>query len=324
VNSPTVLSFHQVPIIAQRSGARWLVMLFGQLQESAPGDDQNGLIVSLIEADQPSSPPLRARLYASDRLSGYRSDSGFVVTNGSSWIEVSRAPLCVRGELRPHPGGNELELLHVAFMIALRELRIFELHAAVICHRGAGFVFVGPSGSGKSTTALAHLSAGCEYLGDDRVLFRERDGELELLRYPAHLRATPSTLSSFPEVERFAREHDYLGKRPVDVDHAFPNQCRSGFVGPTTLLFPEIGSSTTLIRLSQQEAFQRLLLQSGLLVLDDHIDPRSHLALLRKLVGQSRHLALSVGPEWLASPQSAARALLDVLSADVDAVSACG
>jgi hypothetical protein len=322
VNSPNRFSFHQVPIIAQRSGARWLSMLFGQLEANSGEAEGSALVVDLTDVDQPSSPPLGTRLFAGDRLSGYRSNSGLVVTNGSSWLEVSRAPLCIHGELCSRPGGNEVELLHVAFMIALRELRIFELHAAVICHRGAALVLVGPSGSGKSTTALAHLAAGCEYLGDDRVLLRERAGELVLLRYPAHLRATPATLSSFPEVERFASAHDYLGKRRVDVDLAFPKQCRSEFVGPTTLLFPEIGPSTALRPLSQQDAFQRLLLQSGSLVLDDHVDPRGHLALLRKLVGQSRHLALSVGPEWLARPPMAARALLEALSSGGDVVQA--
>jgi hypothetical protein len=309
------VSFHGVPIELERDGARWLSRLLGPL-EAGPSHRASELIVDPIEVEHPVLPELGARLFEGERLSAHRSRSGFLVTNGRSWLEVTRSPLRIRGELGASPSGNEIELLHVAFLIALRELRIFELHAAVICHRETALVLAGPSGAGKSTTTLAQLAAGCAYLGDDRVLFRERDGDIELLRYPGPLRATPKSLSSFPAVHAFASERDHLGKRPVDVERAFPDQCRDQFVGPTTLLFPEIGSSTELHELSAQVAFERLLLQSGSLVIEGHVDPQAHLALLRKLVSRSRRLALSLGPEWLSHPERSARALLDRLAGD--------
>jgi hypothetical protein len=314
-SSTRAVSFHGVPVTLERGGERWLTGLLGRL-ETRSSEQTAELVVAPVDTDHPSLPALGARLFESERLSGYRSSAGLVVTNGRSWLEVARTPLRIHGQLASNPSGNEIELLHVAFLVALRQLRIFELHAAVTCHGETALVLVGPSGSGKSTTTLAQLTAGCECLGDDRVLFRERDGELELLRYPNPLRATPTSLSSFPAVHAFASERDHLGKRPVDVERAFPNQCRQRFSGKTTLLFPEIAPATALRELSPQSAFTQLLLQSGSLVIEGHGDAVGHLALLRNLVSRSRRFALSLGPEWLSHPERTAHALLDRLRAD--------
>jgi hypothetical protein len=275
--------------------------------------DSTGLDVDVAEVGAPSPPPVGALLFDGPPVTCFESSSGLVFTSKDAWLEVTKAPVAVRGEIASTVSRPPLELLQVAFLVALRELRIFELHAAVVFHRELALVLVGPSGSGKSTTALAHLSAGCDYLGDDRVLFRDHAGTLEFLRYPAPLRATSKSLSAFPEVQPFAEKLDPFGKHVVDVARVFPGRARERFAGPTLLLFPEVGSSTALQEVSQQTALERLVLQSGSLVLERHADPRGHLALLRHLATQSPRFSLSMGPEWLTHPERSARALLDRL-----------
>jgi hypothetical protein len=291
----------------------WLTDFLEGFDAADPGGRAPVIRIELVEGLR-TPPPVGRLLFATDRFRAHRLDTGIAITNGRSWVVVERGPN-IRGEIAAEEPDPEFEILFVALLLALRELRIFELHAAVVCRDDTALVLVGPSGSGKSTATLALVSAGCNYLGDDRVLFRERDDELELLHYPVAFRATSRTLASFPALAPFASANDYLGKYPIDVTGAFPGHLRRAFRGATLLLFPEIGARTELRELSPQPAFERLLLESGSLAVEGHAAPREHLDLLQRLVRRSRCLSLTLGPEWLSAPERSARTLLEGLFA---------
>lgn len=305
------LCFHGVVIDAIGPSVPWLTDFLEGFDAADHGEQAPVIRVELVDGLR-TPPPFGRLLFETDRFRAHRSDTGIAITNGRSWVAVERGPN-IRGEVAAEEPDPELEILFVALLLALREVRIFELHAAVVCRDDTALVLVGPSGSGKSTATLALVSAGCNYLGDDRVLFRERDDELELLHYPVAFRATPRTLASFPTLTPFASANDYLGKHPIDVTSAFPGRLRRGFRGPTMLLFPEIGARSEIRELSPQPAFERLLLESGSIVVEGHAAPREHLDLLRQLVQRSRCLSLTLGPEWLSAPERAARTLLEGL-----------
>ena len=312
------LCFHGVVIAGTGPAARWLASFLEGFERVTDTDRVPHISIDHEEVSLPS-PPGGTLLFATDWLRAHRSDTGISITNGRSWVTVEAGPR-IRGEIAPDEPDTELEILFAALLLALRDVRVFELHAAVACYEDTALVLVGPSGSGKSTSALALLSAGCDSLGDDRVLFREHDGELELLHYPVPFRATPRTLASFSALAPFASENDYLGKHAVDVASAFPSRLRHEFRGPTILLYPELGPRSTIRELAPQSAFERLLLESGSLAVEGHTAPREHLDLLQHLVRRSRCLSLTLGPEWLSAPERSARTLLEGLFARACAV----
>lgn len=308
------VAFHGVGLRASGAAARWLQAFLGKLEGRAEASER----VITFDVDEVASttpPPLGSLHFEAPRFRAYGSKRGVVLTTERSWVEVSSEPPYVRGQLSRCTGSADFELLHVALLIALRAHHIFELHAAALCDERGAVLLVGPSGSGKSTTALALVSAGLSYLGDDRVLYRAHGDELELLSYPTAFRATTATLTSFPDLQAYAARTDYLGKHPIDVARAFPGQHRTSFRGTIDLLFPRIGPATKLGELSQQAAFEGLLEQSGSLVFEGHTALRTHLSVLKQLVGRSRRLSLTLGPEWLADPSTAARTLLEKLRA---------
>lgn len=74
-----------------------------------------------------------------------------------------------------------------------------ELHACgVIDHAGRGHLFVGQSGAGKTTTARMWGDDARSIISDDRVIIRERDGELRMFGTPWHGEAELASPESAP------------------------------------------------------------------------------------------------------------------------------
>lgn len=98
-------------------------------------------------------------------------------------IQMNRSFFSERAHLNPleYP----LDELLVVHRLALSSG--VELHACgLVDQHGRGHVFVGHSGAGKSTTAALWAEHGATILSDDRVILREREGEIWMYGTPWH------------------------------------------------------------------------------------------------------------------------------------------
>lgn len=96
-----------------------------------------------------------------------------------------------------HPLDYPLDEVLVASLLGRG--RGVELHSCGIVDRhDRGHLFVGVSGAGKSTTANLWEGAASAILSDDRVIVRERDGEMRMFGTPWHGEAERSTPANAP------------------------------------------------------------------------------------------------------------------------------
>lgn len=74
-------------------------------------------------------------------------------------------------------------------------------HAAGIARDGTGLALAGISGAGKSTLALDLISAGCDFVSNDRLMIRRHPaGHLEMLGVPKMPRVNPGTILHNPHL----------------------------------------------------------------------------------------------------------------------------
>lgn len=96
-----------------------------------------------------------------------------------------------------HPLDYPLDEVLVASLLGRG--RGVELHSCgIIDRRDRGHLFVGVSGAGKSTTADLWEHAASSVLSDDRVIVRERDGEMQMFGTPWHGEAERSIPANVP------------------------------------------------------------------------------------------------------------------------------
>jgi hypothetical protein len=92
------------------------------------------------------------------------------------WLDLHRGAIVGSfsdaDEISLHERSKPLRILLWAWH---QSRRIHTIHAGLVAQRGRGTLFVGSGGSGKSTSALACLSGGLDYLGDDLVGIQEDD-----------------------------------------------------------------------------------------------------------------------------------------------------
>lgn len=101
------------------------------------------------------------------------------------------------------------------------------IHSGMVSHKSSGILFVGEGGKGKSTSALACVSAGFQYLGDDFTGLQEQlDGS-----FIGHSLYNSSLLESahlkrFPQLAAHAihSESSRDPKSLVLVSHVFPER----------------------------------------------------------------------------------------------------
>ncbi|HVJ93458.1 MAG TPA: hypothetical protein VM580_26835 [Labilithrix sp.] len=242
----------------------------------------------------------------------YRGPSGLVVWNGSSRAEISSNAREIRAEIPVLDNGKFPEftegVLHAALLWALRERRVFDLHAAaVMTPDGAPIVIVGDSGAGKTTLMLALVEAGFGYLGDDRVLLRrDRDGGApNVYSYPRAFHVGGETLRAFPKLEEFAGPLSGIGdKLVVEPARAYPAEHRLGGTSPSLLLFPRVGrvEKTVARELSQADAFGSVLDASAILAVEGMSFRDDQMACLRDLVSSTPCYEVVSGYDLLADP----------------------
>ncbi len=107
-------------------------------------------------------------------------------------------------------------------------------HAAGVIWQGKGISMAGFSGMGKSTLALNMMSRGATFVSNDRLLFREKDGGLEMAGVPKLPRINPGTVMNNPSLKNVMPESDWkkFQKLPAgelwDLEHkydVFIDQC---------------------------------------------------------------------------------------------------
>jgi len=80
----------------------------------------------------------------------------------------------------------EYPLNQVLMIILLSRCKGVMLHACGIDYRGYGYLFLGNSGHGKSTIARLWSENQATVLNDDRIIVREKNGELLMYGTPWH------------------------------------------------------------------------------------------------------------------------------------------
>jgi hypothetical protein len=247
----------------------------------------------------------------------YDASPGFLLWDRASRVRVPGGGAPIVAELVPPdreavPGSTEV-MLQIALTLALREHRLFHLHAAALVHpAGAGVFVVGGSGAGKTTTTLALLEAGYDYLGDDCLfLRRDAEGRAEALAFPRAFHLGPATLGAFPRIAPLAGPPGGRGdKRPVDPRRAYPGRERASLAarqGATLAIFPTIGDAevTGIAPLAKAEAFGHLLASSAALVIDGIAGREENLGLLRDLGDAAICREIRLGRDALRDPVAA-------------------
>jgi len=77
-------------------------------------------------------------------------------------------------------------LNQVLMILLLSRKRGVLFHACAIDDEGKGYLFLGNSGDGKSTTAKLWFDQGMTVLNDERIILREKDGEIWMYGTPWH------------------------------------------------------------------------------------------------------------------------------------------
>jgi hypothetical protein len=95
--------------------------------------------------------------------------------------------------------GERTRPLAPLLSIWLHDHDVLVIHAGLVAWQGRGVLFGGAGGAGKSTSALACLSHGFDYLGDDQVGLQEQeDGQFLGYSLFNTTRVAPDHLARFP------------------------------------------------------------------------------------------------------------------------------
>lgn len=221
------------------------------------------------------------------------------------------ARLVVEGE---RLGPFAIGLVGAAMLLALREVALYDLHAAAVVDRHhRGIIIAGDSGAGKTTTTLALLEAGADHVGDDRVLLRDGGARPEVLAWPREFHVGGATLAFFPRLAPFVGPPYGSGeKRVLDPDAAYPGRRRLSLPTVNALVFPRIDvevPETRAFAVDRATAFGNLLIAGAMATLDGVQGAKAHLALLSALAGEGTPLELVLGRDVAGDPGVIPRAI---------------
>ena len=282
-----------------------------------PGTGAPDLTIRLARRASSAPPRRGAPWFFHGVLQASREPGVTLLDDGSSRAEVRATDVLVELALvDAELGAFASGLVGAAVLLALREHELFDLHAAaVVDAAGRGLLVAGDSGAGKTTTTLALLEAGAAYVGDDRVLLRGDDAEVEVLGWPREFHLGAATLRAFPRLGAVAGETYGAGdKVTLDPRIAFPQQFLTALPSVDVLVFPSIDASrvtTTATPIDRASAFGELLVAGAIALLDGMTGGEAQLALLRRLADDGVALALAIGRDALADPSVIPRAIAE-------------
>ena len=257
-------------------------------------DETTDPVLLTIECvdELPTPPPETQVVGQAGRLSVTQHGSTFWVSDedaiGSIDLEGRRAEVHVDRAAWPPPfpwTERRISLVMLAAMIPLRRHGLFGLHGAAVDTPKGAVLLLGAGGSAKSTLGVGLALHGGRIVGDDSLLLRSTDDEVEVLALRRHLYLDEGAWQRFPDLAPHARPCP-LGaspKRCVDLELLGPERSTTR-ASPRHLIFPQIVDTATsrLEPLPPATAMAELLAQSELLFVDrqpaaDQLDTLGHL-----------------------------------------------
>jgi hypothetical protein len=247
-------------------------------------------------------------------VQGYSHEGAHVLSDGESRIEISPKLGRMFGEVFENATTDlSAGMQHIGLSLLLRERGVFDLHAATACTDTRGLVIIGDSGAGKTTLLLCLMNLGCDFLGDDRLLFRLSDGGTELLAYPREFHLSSNTLSlvNRPPVDT-DQASPVAGKYSIYPLQAWPERFRRSWVGRISLVLPHIEdrSESVVRRATAAEAFGKLLASSATVVVDAIGSRPEQLLALKALADAADAYEVALGSDLMRNPTDTARRLL--------------
>jgi HprK-related kinase B len=91
-------------------------------------------------------------------------------------------------------------------------------HAGAVARDGRCLALAGPSGSGKSTAALELVAAGLDFVSNDRLLLKARNGGVDVRGIPKHPRVNPGTILHNSLLDGIIPPHERARLRDMDPE----------------------------------------------------------------------------------------------------------
>jgi hypothetical protein len=318
-----VVDVHGVSIAATLP--RWESALRPLLEHFLPTSEAPSLVVTVREATARAVRPFDATWRPSfffGVMQGFVRADGLAYGLEDGWsktlVDVERArvdaAVFVREDGAPPTTSG---MLHASLCLALRERSLFELHAAAVADEEHGArLIVGHSGAGKTSLALALLSIGCAYLGDDRVLLRGDENahtKVMLCAYPRTFHVPVASAAAFPSVLAAGRVTEGIGgKLAVDPGVVFHDAFRAHWRGPVAILLPRIvrTARSVIVEATPADALGALFESSALALVDGVRHRDENLALLAAIANGATAFHVELGRDALDDPTSCARRIL--------------
>ena len=203
----------------------------------------------------------------------------------------------------------------------LRSRGWFPLHAAALVHKGRGVLITARSGSGKSTAALSLVRNGWAYLSDDTVLLRSEDDRMKAYSFRQDFCVDPDTAAHFPELNEseWPPALSNSAKWQIDVEEVYPGQSAEACT-PRLLVLPHLAETaeSRIEPVGTKPVLEQLISQGAFFLAPNSDVADRHLAVLRRLIDQSRTYRLYAGQDALDEPRTI-HTLLAPLLEDVSA-----
>jgi len=290
------------------------------------GFDYSALTTKPLRVELHSSPtPVYATLapewsptFCHGLVQGYSRDGAHVLSDGESQLEVFPRSGRMSGAIFERAQPDLFAgMQHIALSLLLRERGIFDLHAATACSDQRAWVILGDSGAGKTTLLLSLMELGCDFLGDDRLLFRTRSERTELLAYPRAFHASQAALQIVGKSPAQTGAKAVAGKYAIEPLEHWPQRFRRSYLGPLDLILPQIEDRalTSVERATPAEAFGKLLSSSATVAVEA-IDRRAEqMQALKALADSADAYDVRLGRDLLTQPSATARRILDAMRA---------
>ncbi|MCC7353694.1 MAG: hypothetical protein IT330_08040 [Anaerolineae bacterium] len=228
----------------------------------------------------PSSPPLRLRLWVHDlddpaaspsgphahpihRLDG---DTYFVMVGAGTVVASHHTRGEATGYVTPAVAQREdvlrVGLVEGPILYLVGPPRTAVFHAAALARGERGFILVGYPGSGKSTMTYACVRRGYGIVAEDAIFVPPKEGPLTIWGMARYLYLLPDSTRFFPELRNRTATVQLNGemKIVVDLDEIRPGatQLHAG-AGPLVLLRRNSGPDSRLVACNPADVLQDMM-----------------------------------------------------------------